>query len=51
MIPPYDEYFKIFHEAQGYNSLLEVGCFNKEEFDWDGGTLVRQIKKEGIKLM
>jgi predicted nucleotidyltransferase len=48
--PPYDEYFKIFHEAQKYNSLLEVVCFNREEFDRDGGTLVRQIKREGIKL-
>ncbi len=49
--PPYDEHFKIFHEAQKFNSLLEVVCFNKEEFDRDGGTLVRQIKKEGIKLV
>jgi predicted nucleotidyltransferase len=51
MAPPYDEFFKIFHDAQKYNSLLEVVCFNKEEFDWNGGALVRQIKKEGIKLM
>jgi len=49
--PPYDEHFKIFHEAQKYNSLLEVICFNREEFDRDGGTLVRQIKKEGIRLL
>ncbi|MGB9629061.1 MAG: nucleotidyltransferase domain-containing protein [Thermodesulfobacteriota bacterium] len=48
--PPFDEYFKIFHEAQKFNSLLEVVCFEKEEFDKDGGALVRQIKKEGIKL-
>lgn len=49
--PPYDEFFKIFHEAQRYNSLLEVVCFDKEEFDRDGGALAKQIKKEGIKLI
>jgi len=49
--PPYDEYFEIFHEAQKYNSLLEVVCFDKEEFDRNGGTLARQIKKEGVRLI
>lgn len=49
--PPYDEYFKIFHEAQKYNSLLEVICFEKDEFDRNGGALARQIKREGIKLV
>jgi len=48
---PFDESFKIFHEAQQYNSLLEVVCFRQEEFDQDGGSLVRQIKKEGIRLV
>jgi predicted nucleotidyltransferase len=51
MPPPFDESFNIFHEAQKYNSLLEVVCFKEEEFDRDGGTLARQIKKEGIKLV
>jgi predicted nucleotidyltransferase len=37
---PFDEDFKIFHEAQKYNSLLEVVCFVQEEFDRDGGALV-----------
>jgi predicted nucleotidyltransferase len=37
---PFDEDFKIFHEAQKYNSLLEVVCFAQEEFDRDGGALV-----------
>jgi predicted nucleotidyltransferase len=37
---PFDEDFKIFHEAQKYNSLLEVVCFAQEEFDQDGGALV-----------
>ena len=48
---PFDETFRIFHEAQEYNSLLEVVCFLKEEFDRDGGALVKVIKKEGIRLM
>ena len=48
--PPFDESFKIFHEAQQFNSLLEVVCFRQEEFDKDGGSLVKQIKKEGIRL-
>jgi predicted nucleotidyltransferase len=48
---PFDESFKIFHEAQEYNSMLEVVCFGQEEFDQDGGSLVRQIKKEGIRLI
>jgi len=48
---PFDEGFKIFHEAQKYNSLLEVVCFPKEEFEQDGGALVRLIKKEGIRLI
>ena len=37
---PFDEKFKIFHEGQKYNSLLEVICFGQEEFDQDGGSLV-----------
>jgi len=49
--PLYDEKFKIFHEAQEYNSLLEVVCFRQEEFDQDGGSLVKHIKKEGIRLV
>lgn len=48
---PFDESFEIFHEAQKYNSILEVVCFEKEEFDRDGGTLVKKIKKDGIKLI
>ncbi len=48
---PFDEAFEIFHAAQKYNSLLEVVCFVEEEFDQDGGALVRLIKKEGIRLI
>jgi predicted nucleotidyltransferase len=48
---PFDENFKIFHAAQEYNSLLEVVCFVQEDFDQDGGALVRLIKKEGIRLV
>ncbi len=47
----FDESFMIFHEAQEFNSRLEVICFPQEEFDQDGGVLARQIKKEGIKLL
>jgi predicted nucleotidyltransferase len=48
---PFDENFRIFHEAQEYNSLLEVVCFRQEEFDQDGGSLVKHIKKEGMRLV
>ena len=48
---PFDDQFMIFHEAQEFNSRLEVVCFPQEEFDQDGGALARQIKKEGIKLL
>jgi len=48
---PFDEAFKIFHEGQEYNSLLEVVCFPQEEFQQNGGALVRLIKKEGIRLI
>ena len=48
---PFDEPFMIFHAAQKYNSLLEVVCFVQEEFDRDGGALVRLTKKEGIRLV
>jgi len=32
------------HDAQKFNSRLEVVCFPQEEFDVDGGALARQIK-------
>ena len=48
---PFDEKFRIFHEAQEFNSLLEVVCFGQEEFSKDGGALVKQIKKDGIRLV
>jgi len=48
---PFDEAFEIFHEAQEYNSLLEVVCFVQEDFARNGGSLVRKIKKEGIKVL
>jgi hypothetical protein len=31
--------------------LLEVICFNLEEFDRDGGGLGQKIKKEGIRII
>lgn len=48
--PPFDESFEIFHEAQRFNSLLEVVSFRQEEFEENGGSLVKRIKKEGIRL-
>lgn len=46
----YKETFEVFHEAQEYNSLLEVICFREDEFEVDGGTVVSYIKKEGVKI-
>ncbi|MBI4634939.1 MAG: nucleotidyltransferase domain-containing protein [Candidatus Rokubacteria bacterium] len=46
----YDEQFEIFHEAQKFNSALEVVCFTPEEFESDGGALIRRIKKEGLEV-
>lgn len=46
----YEETFEVFHEAQEYNSLLEILCFREDEFESDGGTIVALIKKEGIKI-
>ena len=48
---PFDEDFEIFHEAQQYNSLLEVVCFLRDAFDQDDGTLIKRIKREGIRVM
>jgi len=47
----YDEHFQIFHEAQKFNSPLEVVCLGQDEFDQNGGALVQQIKKEGIRIV
>ena len=47
----FDDQFMIFHEAQEFNSRLEVVCFRKEKFDQDGGALARRVKEEGIKLL
>ena len=48
---PFDEHFRIFHEAQKFNSLLEVVCLDQDEFDRNGGALVQRIKKEGIRII
>jgi predicted nucleotidyltransferase len=47
----FNEDFEIFHEAQQYNSLLEVVCFLEDAFDRDSGALIKRIKKEGIMVM
>ncbi len=46
----HEETFEIFHEAQEYNSLMEVICFKEDEFENDGMTIISRIKKEGIKI-
>lgn len=45
-----DEAFEIFHEAQEYNSLLEVVCFRQEEFEENGASIIGRIKKEGVAV-
>ncbi len=47
----FDDQFMIFHEAQEFNSRLEVVCFPQEEFDQDCGALAERVKKEGIKRL
>lgn len=46
----FGEGFEIFHEAQKYNSALEVICFTFDEFESDDATLVRRIKKDGLEI-
>ena len=46
----YEESIDIFHEAQEFNSLLEVVCFREDEFEKGEEAIVNRIKKEGIKL-
>lgn len=48
---PFDEDFEIFHEAQQYNSLLEVVCFAQDTFDRCGDSIIRRIKEEGFRVM
>ena len=48
---PFNEAFKVFHEAQKYNSLLEVVCFAQEEFDKDGEkrSFSSQLKEQSCR--
>ena len=45
-----EETFNIFHEAQEFNSLIEIVCFKEDEFNRDGETIVKHIKREGVKI-
>ena len=47
----YDEEFEIFHEAQQYDSRLEVVILTEEDFRGDESALGRRIKQEGIPAM
>ena len=44
------EAFEIFHEAQEYNSFLEVICFLKEELEENGASIIGRIKREGVAV-
>lgn len=46
----YDENFEIFHEAQKFNSMLEVICVEKKDIESNNEFIISQIKKEGIKI-
>ena len=46
----YEETFEIFHEAQEYNSLLEILCFMEDEFEKNRLEIISKIKKEGVKI-
>ncbi len=48
---PFDEDFEIFHEAQQYDSLLEVVCFLEDAFDRGNSAVVKRIKTEGLRVM
>jgi predicted nucleotidyltransferase len=48
---PFDERFEIFHEIQEHNSLYEAICFLEDEFGREDETLIRHIKREGIKIL
>ncbi len=47
----FDEDFQIFHEAQNYDSLLEVVTFPQDVFERGGESIIRRIKKEGVRVM
>lgn len=46
----YEESLALFHEAQEFNSLLEVICFREDEFERGEAAVVARIKKEGLQL-
>lgn len=46
----YEETLAIFHEAQEFNSLLEVICFREDEFERGEAAVVAQIKREGLQI-
>jgi len=48
--PAQGEEVELFHAAQEQSSALEVVCFTQQEFDEDGGGLIRRIKQDGLEL-
>lgn len=47
---PFGEAFAVYHEAQEFNSALEVVCLSEAEFADTSQTLVRRIRTEGLEL-
>ena len=47
----YGEEFEIFHEAQKYNSLIEVVCFRTDRFDRGNDPIVEEMKTAGVKVL
>lgn len=47
----YDESFEIFHKLQNHNSLYESLCFEQEQFFNGKDSIIRNIKKSGIKVL
>jgi predicted nucleotidyltransferase len=47
----YGEEFEIFHEAQKYNSLIEVVCFRTDRFGRGDDPIVEEIKTAGVKML
>lgn len=48
---PFDERFDIFHQVQRRNSRVEAICFTQAEFEGDAASVIRTIKKEGVRIL
>ncbi|HAL57485.1 MAG TPA: hypothetical protein DCP63_13700 [Bacteroidetes bacterium] len=48
---PFDERFEIFHEIQQHDSLYEAVCFVEDEFTAERESVIRYIKRDGIRIL